>query len=213
MNNQDALKYWTQMSQSAVSPTTTKVNKINDFSQMDADFICQFAGPETDLLDLATGTGITLNKYSDRVRSVTAVEKYAEFAKFIEPRPNVQIVTSDITEFETEEKFDIINFFGIIPYFNREEIVPVYEKYRKYLKPHGKFLIKNQFGVSEDVLIEGFSQELQCNYYSEYRQLETEIEILKEKIGFRSFRIVDIYPPECNRWTNTHFYAIVAEID
>lgn len=210
MNNQKALQYWTQKSRSNVTPLTAKVHSTNDFSQMDADFICQYVNQNSDLLDLATGTGITLNKYSDRVKSVVAVERFPEFAQFIEKRPNVEVVISDITEFETTRKFDVINFFGIISYFNRDEIARLYSKYKVFLKPTGKFLIKNQFGVREDVLVDGFSEELRCNYCSEYRSIETETTILKQA-GFSHFEVVDIYPPEFNRWQNTHFYALIAE--
>ncbi|MCR5164827.1 MAG: class I SAM-dependent methyltransferase [Thermoguttaceae bacterium] len=210
MDNQKALQYWTQKSRANVTPLTAKVRSTNDFSQMDADFICRFVDQNSDLLDLATGTGITLNKYSDRVKSVVAVERYAEFTQFIEKRPNVEIVVSDITDFETTRKFDVINFFGIIQYFNRDEAARLYSKYKAFLKPNGKFLIKNQFGVREDVLVDGFSEELQCNYYSEYRTLDTETAILK-RAGFSHFEVVDIYPPEFNRWENTHFYALIVE--
>lgn len=210
MNNQKALQFWTQKSRSNVTPLTAKVQSANDFSQMDVDFILQYAGSDCDLLDLATGTGITLNKYSERVKSVVAVERYVEFARFIEKHPNVEVVISDIMDFETPRKFDIINFFGIISYFNREEIARLYKKYKSFLKPQGKFLIKNQFGVKKDVLVDGFSEELQCDYYSEYRSLETEIAILR-KAGFTCVKVVDIYPPEFNRWQNTHFYALIVE--
>ena len=35
--------------------------------------------------------------------------------------------------------------------------------------------------------------------------------IYKMDIGYKNIEIVDIYPPEANRWDNTHFYSIVAE--
>ena len=210
MDNQKALQYWTQKSRSNVTPLTAKVRSTNDFSQMDADFICQYVGPDCDLLDLATGTGITLNKYSDRVKSVVAVERYPEFTQFIEKRPNVEVVISNILDFETPKKFDVITFFGTVQYFNQEEVALLYRKYKAFLKPQGKFLVKTQFGVKEDVLVDGFSEELQCNYYSEYRTLNHEIAILKQA-GFSHVEIVDIYPPEFNRWENTHFYALIVD--
>jgi hypothetical protein len=77
------------------------------------------------------------------------------------------------------------------------------------LKPSGKFIIKNQFSVTEDVNVSGFSSELQQEYHAQYRNIDKEIEILK-KIGYKNVEVFDIYPPECNRWNNTHFYAIVA---
>ncbi len=41
-------------------------------------------------------------------------------------------------------------------------------------------------------------------------KIEKEIELLKN-IGFKNIETFDIYPPEANRWNNTHFYAIVGE--
>ena len=55
-----------------------------------------------------------------------------------------------------------------------------------------------------------FFKELQSYYFSYYRDLEKEKELLKE-IGFKIKQVVDIYPKEYNRWNNTHFYAIVCE--
>ena len=33
----------------------------------------------------------------------------------------------------------------------------------------------------------------------------------RKEIGFKNIEKFDIYPPEANRWNNTHFYAIIAE--
>ena len=79
------------------------------------------------------------------------------------------------------------------------------------MKPTGLLLIKNKFGVKGDVVVNGYSEELKMNYYSEYRHLDKEIEILKN-VGYKDIQVTDIYPPEANRWNNTHFYAIVGKI-
>ena len=71
-------------------------------------------------------------------------------------------------------------------------------------------IVKNQFGLHEDVTVDGFSEELQENYFSQYRYIDKEIRLLRE-VGFNNIEVVDIYPKECNRWDNTHFYALVAE--
>ncbi len=64
--------------------------------------------------------------------------------------------------------------------------------------------------MNEDVIINKYSEELKTIYYSEYRTVEKEKYLLAQA-GFKNFEVFDIYPAECNRWDNTHFFAIVAE--
>ena len=94
-------------------------------------------------------------------------------------------------------------------YVNEEEVQVLYKKYQQFLKPQGIFIIKNQFGINETINISGYSQEQKRDYYSQYRWIEREKEILIS-LGHRIVEVCDIYPPEANRWDNTHFYAIVA---
>lgn len=95
-------------------------------------------------------------------------------------------------------------------YVNEIEAKSIYSKYFNYVSEQGKMIVKNQFGLHEDVTVDGFSEELQENYFSQYRYIDKEIRLLRE-VGFNNIEVVDIYPKECNRWDNTHFYALVAE--
>ncbi len=211
MSNKLAKEYWEKKAGDNPTPTTIKVNAVNDFTQTDADFIMQFADSSSSILDLASGTGLTINKYYNKVKHIVAVELCKQFSDFIVKSPNVEIVNCDLTQFETVDKFDVINMFGIVSYFDEKEITKLYKKYKEYMKPNGILLIKNQFGVTEDVVVNGYSEELKTDYYSEYRHIDKEVEILKS-IGYKNIRVIDIYPPEANRWSNTHFYAIVANL-
>lgn len=74
----------------------------------------------------------------------------------------------------------------------------------------GKIIIKNQFGVRDDVVVEGYSEEQHSNCFAQYRFIDKEVVNLSN-IGYQNISVMDIYPPECNLWENTHFYAIVAE--
>jgi hypothetical protein len=112
--------------------------------------------------------------------------------------------------FNSTDVFDLVTIFGTMHYFSEREAVEIYTKYYPYLKEKGKLIVKNQFGVSEDVIVEGYSEEQKANYFACYRHIKKEQKIL-ETIGYKNVEVHDIYPPECNRWDNTHFYAIVAE--
>lgn len=210
MNNKNALSYFKDLSLSDIDITSTKINKCNDFSSIDAQFILKYADKDSSILDIASGTGITVNKYYNKVKNVVALEKFKSFSDFIVKSQKIKIINEDMFYFNTNELFDIITMFGIMHYVSKNEAVTLYKKYKNFLKPSGKLLIKQQFGVSEDVIINGYSKELKKDYFSEYRHIDKEIKILQE-VGFKNIEKFDIYSSEANRWKNTHFYAIVAQ--
>jgi len=210
MQNKQALEYWKTMASSDPDEKVAKVNPVNDYTQTDADFILRYADKYSEILDLASGTGLTINKLYDKVLHIDAVELFPDFSKFIKETPNISVFNQDITQYETDKQYDIVTMFGVVSYFNQEEIKKIYRKYHRLIKTGGKLIVKNQFGVKEDVDVSGFSKELQKDYFSQYRHLDKELKIL-EDLGYSNIEVIDIYPPEYNRWDNTHFYAIVAE--
>lgn len=211
MNNQNAIQFFQELAQTDIDISATKINKCNDFTSIDAEFILKYSNKNSKILDLATGTGLCLNKYYNKVGLIFAVEKFKKFSDFIVKSPNIKIFNDDIRTFQTDEKFDIILMFGLMHYFNKEEATEVYKKYKNFLTKDGKLLIKQQFGIKDDVTVDGYSKELKCNYYSQYRQIDKEIDLLKE-LNYKNIEFFDIYPQKANRWDNTHFYAIKAEI-
>lgn len=210
MNNKQTMDYWTKIAKNNPKAVSVKVNSINDFTSIDANFILKFITKNTELLDLASGSGLIINKIQPFVKSITAVEKFNEFSKFIHRANNIEVINEDIVKYTPSTKFDLITMFGIVQYFSTDEIVKIYDKFYPYLKDNGKLIIKNQFGIKDDVLIAGYSEEIGTEYFSNYRMLSKEIQIL-EKTGFIKIDTFDIYPPKFNRWQNTHFYAIVCE--
>ncbi len=211
MKNKEALDFFKKMSQNTNDQKSVKLANASDFSQMDADFILKYCNANTEMLDLGSGTGLVINKMYDKVKTVVAVEPFASFTKFIVNSPNVEVVNQTFDEYSPGDRpFDLITIFGTMHYFNEEESVKIYSKYFRNLKKGGRLIVKNQFGVTEDVTVEGYSEEQKTNYFAQYRHLDKEMANLR-RIGFCKTESFDIYPPECNRWTNTHFYAIVAE--
>lgn len=209
--NDYSLEYWKNSSENIKDVVLAcKFNSANDHSHMDADFILQFAHASSSILDLGSGTGGIVNKIYDKVGGIVCVDAFAEFTKHIVSAANVQIKNATIADFECDTKFDLITMFGIMHYFSGSEANDIYRKYFRCLKDGGRMIVKNQFGVNEDVDVDGYSEEMQCNYYSQYRHLPKECAML-EQVGFRHVAAHDIYPAHCNRWNNTHFYAIVAQ--
>lgn len=209
MNN-NALTFFEKMAHAdKLDPSSVKMAKNSDFTEMDTAFIRKYTDNRSTVLDLGSGTGLIVNKLYPYVKKIIAVEPFCQFTQYITKNDNIQIINCDTAQFSSNDKFDAILLFGVMQYMDEKEATSIYDKYIKYLSKNGKMIIKNQFGVHEDVIVEGFSEELQDNYFSHYRHLKKEIELL-QSVGFNKIEVVDIYPPKCNRWENTHFYALVA---
>lgn len=199
--------YYTKLANRIQSPTETR-NKAPDFSQFDIALVQRYADKKYSLLDLGSGTGLLINSLTERFAHILAVEKYPEFSKFIKTADNIRVINSDLLTFAETERFDRITIFGVMNFFNEKEAADIYRKARNWMNPDGLMLVKHQMGCDDDVTVDGFSQELDTNYYSEYRWLKNEIKLINQA-GFDVIETVDIYPPEFNRWNNTHFYALV----
>jgi predicted RNA methylase len=208
--NKKSMKFFEQLSKEN-NQNSVKLANNSDFSALDADFILNYVSKNSAVLDLGTGTGLIVNKICNKIERIVAVEYFSEFSKFIKKNKNIEIVNTNIFDYETKEKFDCITIFAVMHYLNEQEAVTLYKKYFDLIKNEGKLIIKNQFGIREDVEVSGYSEEQKDNYYAQYRHIDKEVNILSE-IGYKNIEVVDIYPPECNRWENTHFYAIVASI-
>lgn len=210
MNNKHSLDFFHTMAQSNPSRKDVKILPKNDHSDVDAEFIMRYASKDSNILDLGSGSGLIINKIYKKVRSITAVEVFPEFTKFIANSENITVINEDIFTYRSNKLYDLITMFGVVQYFSRDEVADMYRNYYKNLCSGGKLIIKNQFGVDDDVVVSGFSNELGRNYYSQYRHLESEKSLLSS-IGYKNIQTFDIYPAKFNRWANTHYFAIAAD--
>ncbi len=210
MKNQQALDFFRNKAQTeGDDPLAVKISAGNDFTDYDAQFILRYASPQCELLDLGSGSGMTVNRLRTQMAHITAVEPFAQFSRHIVCDGCVEVVNSTIGDFLPARQYDLITLFGVMQYFDEQETADVYAKYLPWLRPGGRMIVKNQFGVHEDVVVSGWSEELKTNYHSFYHHLDKAVAALRTA-GFSSVEVHDIYPPECNRWDNTHFYALVA---
>jgi SAM-dependent methyltransferase len=212
MGNKNIDKYYTEMSKNISDPIATR-NNAKDFSKYDISLMKKWADPIKDLLDLGSGTGLLINHLDNDFNKIVAVEKYPNLSKFIKKTKKIELINDDLLTLKLSShlKFDVVSIFGVMNFFNREEAVIIYQKVLRSLKKEGVLIVKNQFGLKDDVTVNGYSKELKTDYYSEYRQIDNEISLL-ENIGFKEIKVIDIYPAEYNRWKNTHFYALICAI-
>ena len=208
MKNKDALGFYKDIAKSAKGPAAEKLLSTNDNTEIDAQFIKHYCHFRTRLLDMGAGSGLIIKPLVNHVESIVAVEKFEEFSSFIAKNPRIKVVIADILEYEPQETFNLITLFGVAHHFNKQEISQIYDRAYGWLDEGGQLIVKNQFGIKEDVIVDSFSQELNKEYYASYRHLAAEIRLL-EDAKFKNISVHDIYPPEKNKWDNTHYYALV----
>lgn len=209
MNSKDALGFFQQIAAEAKDKYAPKLQRFNDRTAIDASFITTYLDADTDMLDMGSGTGLIIEKLYTVPKSITCVEPFENFSKYIVKDPRINVVNATIQEFDTNNKFDVITLFGVMLYLTAEDAQKVYSKVFSMLKPKGILLVKHPFGLEHDVIVNHFSEELGRDYYASYRLLTHEMQLLWNA-GFTGIRAYDIYPPEENRWPDTHAFALAA---
>lgn len=209
MRNKDIHSYYDRLAARIQDPLETR-NKAKDFSAFDIAFMKARSGADKMLLDLGSGTGLLLNQLGGCFKHIVAVERYPQFSRFIQPRDDLEIVNEDVLNFVDERHFDVISAFGLMNFFNRNEASAIYARCFSMLVPDGVLIVKNQFGLAAEVTVEGWSDELGEPYFSNYRHINAEEDLLRS-IGFQKIERFDIYPADFNRFDNTHFFALVCQ--
>jgi HAD superfamily phosphoserine phosphatase-like hydrolase len=201
--------YYSHLSRQCDTPLATR-NKSPNFTAFDVAFVSRFAGKSKSLLECGAGTGLLVNSLIGKFDSITAVEKYEGFIQYISNDPRIHIIHADLLSVPLSGVFDVITLFGIAQFFSPEEALHIYRKCANCLHPSGVLIVKQQMGICEDLIIDGWSEELNTHYYSEYRSIASETALL-HRAGLSVETTVDIYPDEYNRWANTRFIALVCK--
>lgn len=179
----------------------------NDRAEYDSDFIKQYINPESIVLDLGCGTGILEEQLYKYVKKIIAVDKYQEFLDKAIKSENIEYLVDNFENLDFQEKFDLILLFGVTMYLTDEQLNNLLKKMSILLKKDGVAIIKNQWGVDSELIVNKYSDDLESMYYAKYRKLSDIINQIKN-LGFKC-ETHDIYPENMNDWKNTHEYALV----
>lgn len=179
----------------------------NDRDEYDYQFLKPFINKDSSILDLGCGTGILEKRLAPEVGRILGIDKYQEFLNKAYQAPNVEYLERELSTFTIDEQFDLILLFGITMYLTDEQIDILLENIHKMMKKTGVFVIKNQWGINDDLTVSNYSEQLDSLYYAKYRSIKSMYKTITSK-GF-SCDIQDIYPSRLNKWHDTHEYALV----
>lgn len=172
----------------------------------DLELARRFCRPGARVLDLGAGTCTLSAPLLDEVDRVVAVDKFVGFLEMAPEHPRLETVAADVAGFTMDATFDLILLFGVANFLTVAEETDLYRECATMLAPNGVFVAKNQCGVDKEVVVDRYSEELGAHYHARYPARDEQLQRLEE---FFAVDVIDIYPPEINRWADTHFYAFV----
>jgi trans-aconitate methyltransferase len=168
------------------------------------------------MLDLGCGTCVIGNLVVDRLGwTVHAVDYVPEFLTHALDDPRLTTELGDVRSYSGPDgAYDVITLLGVLMYLDGgdAERAAIYERCAAMLAPGGALLVKAQFGVRETVRVDTYSEALATDYRAIYWSLEAEVELLRAAFGPDAVTVTDPYPPELNRYENTHTHHLIARV-
>jgi len=206
INKNKVHEFW--QSRTQIKDSVLATHFKNDGTQAyDLRFILDQVDSPCTTLDLGAGTCMVSAELAKQGYQVTAVDKYKEFLDKAPQHQNLQTIVADVETFETDDRFDMILVFGVTNYFSTREVEQIYLNCKNHLTPNGVLIVKHQYGISEEVVVDNYSEQIGSHYHAVYRPFETEKELLSNI--FSNVSQHDIYPDNLNKWNNTRFYSFV----
>jgi trans-aconitate methyltransferase len=207
MSDDAAKDFW--ISRTAVQgPRAARFH--GDHDAYDLGVIAELADGAQRVLDLGCGTCVIPNLIVDRLGvAVHAVDYIPEFLTHAIDDPQLTTEVGDARSYVRDATYDLILSLGVITYLEAEaDRRAMYTHCAAMLAPGGALLVKAQFGVREEVLVDAHSEQFDRRYRAIYPQLDAEVALLHE--AFADVTVTDPYPAAFSRFDNTHFHHLVA---
>lgn len=157
--------------------------------------------PKWNLVDLGGGVGLWSEYFSEHINKVTLVEreeKFIELAKQKINNKNIEIIHSDVVDFNAKENsFDVVFISGVTLYLDDEYLLLLMNKVKNYLKPNGIFIHRDAYGINQKFLLNSKkSENLKLEYSAVYRTRNEYDNIFVNKNDFEKIYDEDMYPEE-----------------
>jgi hypothetical protein len=114
-----------------------------------------------------------------------------------------------VRTYRSDERFDLVLLLGVITYVeSAADRADLYERCAQMLAADGSpLLIKAQFGVEHEVVVDTDSEALGARYRGIYPYLPDEVALLSERFDVE---VRDPYPDALSPHADTHFHHLVA---
>jgi len=206
MGSDKSKAYWENMANNIQNPGETTNKRSKEYLLNDIRFIKTYLEKDDVLLDVGAGSGLVVNELVDDVKEIIAVETFEGLTNFI--HKDIFVINAELPSFKVRKSFDKIIATGVLHFFPLKEAKRIYENIISMLSEGGTFVMRSHCGLTETVTVNGYSEELDSDYFSELRQIDDEVALLKS-LGFKTVEVIDEVADELNVWPNSrHYYFI-----
>jgi precorrin-6B methylase 2 len=134
------------------------------------------------VVDLGAGNGRFAMLFAPKTSKVCAVEYIRGFAKIIENQAkklclnNIEVVNEPAEEFCRKSYADVVFVSGLLHYLDDEQYEKTIKNIEKTLKSGGTLFLREAISVlSNEFIVDKFSEELNTHYCSVYRTINQHI--------------------------------------
>lgn len=183
-------------------------SRVLDFEVATISSLTNCGRPKS-ILDLGCGFGELSLSLLESDDFLVAVDMESGFATGFESNLRANFVQSNITEFVPDAEFDLILLFGVVTHLDQTDEDDIYKKLSKWLHRDGIAIVKHQCGVTEEIIIDGWSSELATQYQARYPYVNSQIASLE-----RHFDVVEVipYPEFANKFRDTKNFMFVCDM-
>jgi cyclopropane fatty-acyl-phospholipid synthase-like methyltransferase len=200
-------QYWRSRAE-CPDPRVATHYKHDDALEFDVALARKHLSSDGAVLDLGCGTGAMVNRLAEHCSYILGVDKVHGLLKHCrrDLPGRVACVEADVVTYTPDRTFDLVLLFGVVNFLTASESDALYARIPEMLGERGRLIVKHACGVSEEVVIDKFSEAIGTRYVARYPKLEEETARLHR---YFNVEVVDIYPARLNPWPDTHFYAFV----
>jgi SAM-dependent methyltransferase len=123
-------------------------------------------GKNKSILEIGAGCGAITRLFTQKLKTVHALELEAKRAKIIKSRfkdkKNLKVIQADFSNFQTKKKYDYVSLIGVLEYagsffinsftqkdYSYKPFIEMVKKAKSFLKPNGQLIIaiENKLGI------------------------------------------------------------------
>ena len=173
---------------------------------------CAATADSLRVLDLGCGTcTISSRLVAELGWRVHGVDFIPEFLGYAIDHPLMSTAVGDVRSYQDAGGYDMVLSLAVINYLlAASERDAMYERCARMLAAGGRLFLKAQFGIREEVNVDGYSPALGTHYRAVYPQLQAELARIGE--FFATTELRDPYPAHLNPHPNTHFHYVIARL-
>ncbi|MCW2667005.1 MAG: Methyltransferase domain protein [Frankiales bacterium] len=199
--NQAVLRgFWADKAREASNRWTSP-----DLLAYELSLLAPLAQGARSVLDLGSGHGDLSRRLCPPGTRLVAVDWEPGFATAY-TEPEHAFVQSLVTDFRTDERFDLVLLFGVVTCLELAEELQVYGALAAHVGPGGVAVVKNQCSTGREFAVDTHSEALATRYSGRYPSDEEQQARLQAV--FADIEVIH-YPDQFNPWPNSRHLAFV----